>query len=230
MYLSLLSVNPPWSTNAYRVHQRLCLGFPNSEQLDVDPFFLQPYQPKSFSQSNVKRSNETGFLYRVDHGIEQTTILVQSAIQPNWDYCFRNAGHLLTGTPMVREFNPHFSNGQQLKFRLVAHPAKRLNGKDPDVDPTKLNEKGVGRRIPISNDRLDNWLNRKSEMCGFKLVSTNVATGYIRVNRKEDNIPLRVARYDGVLEVLDNNQFDITIISGIGPGKSWGCGLLSVRQ
>src|SRR3990172_3639516 len=118
-----------WLRNLYRVHQRLCMAFPSATRKAGDPDFLKPYKPNDFGskQGYTERKTDAGFLFRIDPrpggGV---VILVQSAVQPDWDYAFHNAGYLLRCYD-VKSFEPYYQAGQLLRFRLLANPTKRFS-------------------------------------------------------------------------------------------------------
>lgn len=114
MFLSTLlietGVNPDrprpgrlWLRNLYRVHQRLCMAFPSVEQKDSDIEFLKPFDPAGFNHVHGPRTAEQAFLFRIDpQARSNPTILVQSALKPDWDYAFSNAGYLLAAPAGVK--------------------------------------------------------------------------------------------------------------------------------
>lgn len=240
MYLSFLLIdigdNPDrprpgrlWLRNLYHVHQRLCMAFPSPSRKSDDEDFLKPYKPEDFAkgQVHVARKVETGFLFRIDPlPSGRAMVLVQSAIEPDWNYAFHNAGYLLAAKPEVKTFEPDFSAGQRLRFRLVANPTRRLSKHSPDAK-----EESVGKRVPVPNDNLLDWLDRRGESGGFSIAkdSTTIQLGYNYINKRgHDWQRLRSVRYDGILQVTDPASFQETIVSGIGSGKAFGFGLLSV--
>lgn len=240
MYLSSLLIdtgdNPDrprpgrlWLRNLYHVHQRFCMAFPSASQKSDDKDFLQPYKPENFAegQVHVARQVETGFLFRIDPlPGGRVMILVQSAIQPDWDYAFHNASYLLAARPECKCFEPDFSDGQRLRFRLAANPTRRLSQHSPDAK-----EASIGKRVPVPTDKLLDWLERRGKSGGFSITkdSTTIQLGYCNFNKPGHNGQrLRSVRYDGVLKVTDSASFHETIISGIGSGKAFGFGLLSV--
>lgn len=247
MYLSHLLINlgdnPDrprpgrlWLRNLYHVHQRLCMAFPSASRKSEDADFIKPFKPKDFGngQVHVTRGTDSGFLFRIDplpNG--RAVILVQSAIKPDWEYAFHNAGYLLAAHPEVKSFSPSFEKGQHLRFRLAANPTRRLskNSLGADGQPLK-DKKWIGKRVPVPTDQLVEWLIRRAQSGGFSIDedSTTVQSGYIYVNktRDGDGQRLRSVRYEGILEVLEADNFRNTLIQGIGPGKAFGFGLLSV--
>jgi CRISPR system Cascade subunit CasE len=91
--------------------------------------------------------------------------------------------------------------------------------------------------------KLLEWLARRGETSGFSLDqhSTTVQPSYLYFNKrpvggkdeaeaspKSQQARLRSVRYEGLLQVTDPAQFRETLIHGLGPGKAFGFGLLSV--
>ncbi len=245
MYLSCLLINVGdnpdrprpgriWLRNLYHVHQRLCMAFPSTARKSDDPDFLNPFNPAEFAaaeprQVRVERGEETGFLFRIDPqpggGV---VILVQSAVRPEWDYAFHNAGHFLAAAPQMKTFQPLFTAGERFRFRLLANPTRKIDTKS-GPDGRRRN----GRRVPLGNDRLCEWLARHAEAAGVSIdqESTIVQPGYVYV--KKPNGPgqrLRSARFDGILTVAVRARLQEKIVGGIGPGKAFGFGLLSLAR
>ncbi len=240
MYLSCLLIdvgdNPDrprpgrlWLRNVYHVHQRLCMAFPSMSQKSEDADFLKPFTPEEFgkNQVHVTRAAGSGFLFRIDpQPGGRVVILVQSAVEPDWEYAFHNAGYLLAAAPEVMPFVPCFTERQHLRFRLVANATRKIDTKS-GPDGRKRN----GRRVPVSPDCLSDWLASRAEQSGFSIEnSTSVRPGYIYANKTPDGEGHRLysVRYEGILNVTDPVRFQNAIIHGIGPGKAYGFGLLSV--
>lgn len=237
MYLSKLVINVGdnpdrprpgrlWLRNLYNVHRRLCMAFPSAEQKSNDPHFLKPFKPKDFwNQDEKSRSERPGFLYRIDSQLEGgVAIIVQSAIEPDWDYAFHNADFLLAPNPDVKIFDPQFTNDQRFRFRLRANPTKRVGDKGDRL---------YGKRVGVyhEEDQL-NWLRRKAAAGGFELIEAGISerrTGNGRKKLKE-NLRFFSVLFDGSLEVTDAEVFTRTLARGIGPAKAFGFGLLSLAR
>jgi CRISPR system Cascade subunit CasE len=246
MYLSCLLINVgdnpdrprpgrAWLRNLYHVHQRLCMAFPSASRKAADPDFLKPYNPSDFGtdqtkQVHVQRCAETGFLFRIDPqpggGV---VILVQSAVLPEWDYAFHNAPHLLAANPEVRTFDLRFAAEERLRFRLLANPTRKIDTKSAPDGPRRN-----GKRVPVPNDKLYDWLACRAAAAGFSIDpgSTSVQPGYVYVNKQPNaqGQRLRSARYDGLLTVTDASHLREALMQGLGPGKAFGFGLLSVAR
>ena len=183
---------------------------------------------------HAQRSNDRGFLFRVDlQAGGGVAILVQSSIKPDWDYAFHNAGFLLTAR-QVKAFDPSFAAREQLRFRLVANPTRKKTMNQSDG-------RRKGQRFSVPPDEFYQWLDdkcqrpgRNAEPTGFSLAKDSVVIqpGFVHVNRERDGGGqlLRSARYDGVLRVEDPEQLKKTLWRGIGPGKAFGFGLLSLGK
>jgi len=249
-----------WLRNLYRVHQRLCMAFPSAERKSDDGHFLKPFNPDDFGkgQVHVKRADDSGFLFRIDPGPPgRAVVLVQSAVQPDWEYAFHNAGYLLAACPETKPFDSSFKAGQHLRFRLVANPTKKIDTirQEDRQRYTKEELSQIegrnGRRVPVPSSeelsawrqrnpngdertfislRLLEWIERKAEPAGFSLENVAVQPGYLYVHKggNAGGQRLRSARYDGALVVTDPEKFRGTLRQGVGPGKAYGFGLLSV--
>ena len=219
-----------WLRNRYHVHQRLCMAFPSASRKAEDVDFLTPFKPDEFGngQVHVKRAMDSGFLfliYPLPNG--RAVIIVQSAIEPDWGYAFHNANFLLAAPPEVKPFEPRFSKGQSLRFRLAANPTRRLSKHSPDAK-----EESIGKRVPVPTDQLIDWLARRAESAGFFIErdATTVQPGYIYMNKNGKGQRLRSVLFDGLLLVTDPDAFRQTLIRGIGSGKAFGFGLLSIAS
>lgn len=258
MYISCLLINVGenpdrprpgrlWLRNRYCVHQRLCMAFPSSGLKADDPLYLKPYAPDGFQHVHGPRTEDQAFLFRVDPlPGSREAILVQSGTEPDWDYAFHNAGYLLACAPQVRPFHPLFGPDQRLRFRLLANPVRKVSPRSVDVAGKPFGNRWVGKDVPVLTADLHRWLERRAEPLwsvqknsegkqfppGFRLLEILPPQGgYVYWNNKDkpsDGRLLRSARYDGILQVTDPAPFHDTLIRGVGPGKAFGFGLLSV--
>ena len=247
-----------WLRNVQRVHQRLCMAFPSAERKSRDPQFLRPYHPEGFDrQVHVPRGQDAGFLFRVDpfplgralphreperaaavaHG--RAVILVQSAVEPDWDYAFHNALHLLAAPPEARAVECAWAAGDVCHFRLRANPTRKRR---VGTEMAKI-EHGVRVGLYTEDEQLA-WLARKGEEGGFRLVSCHVVPeGKVYGTKMEPKTPDGgreecrehkmqhfAVRFDGVLQVTDPEALLETVRCGIGPAKAFGFGLLSLAR
>jgi len=196
------------------------MAFPSQQQMTTDPHFLKPFDPVQFKNAR--------FLFRVDHNIgtdgSRAIILVQSHVEPNWDYAFQNARIFLAANPEYRSMNFSFRSGENYRFRVLANPTMKKS--------VRSSGKKNGPRLGlIRREDQIGWLERKANQHGFVLVNESVtieSQGFSEGWKGSDSIKYFSARFDGVLRVTDADKFAIAVREGIGSAKGFGFGLLSV--
>lgn len=199
-------------SNAYEMHRTLMRAFPRKG--DGGPGRV------------LFRVEETGIAGPV------TVLLVQSDKKPDWSWLHELDGYLanaLDENPSTKELKPRLLSGQRLRFRLLANPTRKIDTKSgPD------GKRNNGKRVPVPTDRLVEWLSRKGEAAGFVLDegSISVQAGFIAWRKPGDTTgqKIRSVRFDGLLTVRDVELFREALLHGIGPGKAFGFGLLSVAR
>jgi len=151
-------------------------------------------------------------------------IIIQSHREPNWAAAFSDFPVLL-GIPDHKPFDLNLTPGQVLAFRLRANPTvkRRFNDKD---------HKRVG--LCREEDQID-WLKRKGEQAGFRLLSARTGrqetvTGALRRDGQKHDLQLLSVQFDGLLQVVDPDRLRQAVYNGIGSGKGLGFGLLSLAR
>jgi CRISPR system Cascade subunit CasE len=254
MFLSQIRVNPgdhpdkprpglDWIKQTYRVHQRIWMAFPDTHRMEKDPFFLGTWSSGSLAKP---KRQEGGFLFRIEPE-PPLRILVQSTERPRWDYAFQNAPHLLAGEPQVREYEPACTSGQVFRFRLVAQMVTRRTiptGKLQDGQKARsehpirclLPADGEGRRkldceFTAWRDRLDAWAERHGFTVGDypKHLRVQPITNLtMKPAGKEQPKHFNAAMFEGLLTCVDPERLHTAVLNGIGRGKAFGMGLLSL--
>ncbi|MEU9446611.1 type I-E CRISPR-associated protein Cas6/Cse3/CasE [Streptomyces sp. NPDC048304] len=161
-----------------------------------------------------------GLLYRVDETTTASTLLIQgSTLDPSRlpaDY----------GHADVKDLTPMFAalrKGLPVRYRIVLNPVKRQR--------LPLEHKGQrGRIIPLSGPDADQWWIQRAADAGLHLhvlTPTNLAAAR---PRSADAPPMRhsLIRYDGTATITDPDALTQAVLTGIGRGKSYGAGLLSL--
>ena len=198
---------------------RLILN-PRSRQVRAemrDPYQMHRTLSKAFSDVNA-RYREAHSLFRIDEASigEGPTLLVQSLFRPDWSLLEKMSRYLISG-PETKEFDPVLRQDQILAFRLRANPTVKRGGK----------------RIGLYRDEDQlQWLERKAQLGGFRPFR-------IRVKRESpiqfqtgsgSTARFSVAPFDGYLQVSDPKKISQTLKGGIGSGKAFGFGLLSLAK
>lgn len=148
-------------------------------------------------------------------------VLVQSSLLPDWN---RLAEDYLVNSPEMKSLDMFLRNGQLLRFRLRANPSKR--------DPKS--HKRVG--LYTEEDRLQ-WLLRKGDQHGFSFQQENIVISeppwtHLSIPSSDDGKKVRTrfnfVDFNGVIQVADSDLLMASVRQGIGSGKGFGCGLLSL--
>ncbi|MGB8702914.1 MAG: type I-E CRISPR-associated protein Cas6/Cse3/CasE [Thermosynechococcaceae cyanobacterium] len=152
---------------------------------------------------------------------DSDVILVQSDadIEPDWTQL--PAGYL--ANHVAKPFDLQASQlkpGQIFQFRLKANPSKR--------------DKQSGKLIGMFH-RPDQevWIARKGTQSGFKIETVDVIpTPKVYGERAKETAPIQIftVLYQGTLQVSDPTLFVEAIRQGVGRGRSYGCGLLSIAK
>lgn len=230
MYLSRLTLNPRSRAvqrdvaRPHELHRTVLSAFPDNLDATMDRV-----------------------LYRFDQSRNgEWILLVQSPDTPDWSR-LPSTDYLLTignENPAVKAIHLQANVRQQFTFRLRGNPTKRI-GKSASYDK--------GKRVGLYKmEEQINWLQRKADNHGFAIQSAMP----IQQQRIEGAIPVKENRstrpteekldarkpatqkqhdakffsvqFDGILQVTDPDLFLTAIQFGIGSGKAFGFGLLSV--
>lgn len=237
MYLSLLSLNPRNKSvqreqrQPYQLHRTIMNAF--------DPGGVG--QPRNTDGSH-------GVLFRLDQDVTThlPIVIIQSQSHPNWVWFDQQKDEhqqpYLLQPAQCKAIQIELVRGQQLAFRLRANPTKRFSA----------GKGNKGKRMALLEADLQlDWLKRKFDgggdengderQSGFKLTQANVSRNVFLEDQKEEilnnnrdqhkrvhDLKLFAVQFDGVVEVIDPQSAQHTIQSGIGSGKAFGFGLLSV--
>ncbi|WP_256107747.1 type I-E CRISPR-associated protein Cas6/Cse3/CasE [Streptomyces sp. ODS05-4] len=163
---------------------------------------------------------QAGLLYRLDETDTTTTLLVQAT---HLDPTRLPHGY---GTCETKSLGPMFTalrKGLAVRYRIVLSPTKR--------ERLPLQEKGKrGRVLPLTGPDADQWWLRRAAQAGLDLhILTPTATEPARP-RGPGASAMRhsLTRYDGTATVTDPHALRDAITGGIGRGKPYGAGLLSL--
>ena len=208
MYLSRLILNPRSRrvrneiADTYQMHRSLMRAFADGLNEDEERVLFR------------LESQERGAVL---------VLLVQSLTLPDWSWLGEPAAHgyLLPvdePNPAIKTFDVRVAPGQVLTFRLRANPTVRRDGK----------RWGLYRW-----DEQRRWLERKAEQGGFQVLSVvpsrqAMITGQIERGGSTHRLRLLSVQFDGVLRVREPDHLRERVCCGIGSGKAFGLGLLSL--
>lgn len=184
-----------------------------------------------------------GVLHRVDEDahLGRLVLLVQSVTRPGFERM--PEGYLLDlgadpdpgaadalENPAVREVDQERARihaGDRFLFRLHANATRKIGTKS-----SPGGAKQNGRRVPVRDDdgRLE-WLTRHAAQAGFIVDDVRVQQLPVRSGRVlERRLTFAGVCSEGGLSVTDAHAFREALVQGIGPGKAFGFGLLSIQR
>jgi len=137
-------------------------------------------------------------LFRVDRDVT----LVQSNIRPEWERLFER------GVEVKRFTVPRPDVGTEWAFRVTVNPIKRR----PKTEV-----------IPASE-----WLATRQERLGAEFRGNRFVTCPVREQSHGNRVCLHLVTVTGTLTVTDPDLFHLSLLHGIGRGKAFGAGLLSI--
>jgi CRISPR system Cascade subunit CasE len=225
MWLSRLILDPRSRavrrdlSDCHQLHRTLLGGFPT----------VQVSEPR----------REIGLLHRVEQDrTGNPVLLVQSLVEPDWsrlpaDYCLGGtSGGENPGLKPIGHILDAVQSGSRFRFRLVANPTRRISR---DASHGGASSARVELR---TEEEWHGWMLRQADTHGFRLEDLSTAPGLrnliglnvgrLQGNRNGESVTVFAVQFDGVLEVADAEHFRSAIRSGIGPGKAYGCGLMSI--
>lgn len=201
MYLSKVQLSWEHAKDPYELHKALWQLFPD-----------RPDENRSF-------------LFRVENIVKNQSaqLLMQSVDKP----IAGTKGELLA----CREIPLQLHEGQFLRFRLRANPIKTIK----DVEKGVVEKKGKSftrtSRVPLIHEEQQQvWLERKFENIAL-LQSLNIQKELVlnfRKHKERRSGKIQTVLFDGIFQVLNPTALVAMMEQGVGPAKSFGCGMLSV--
>lgn len=155
------------------------------------------------------------------HEPDSEIVLVQSMVEiaPNWEQLPSEylANYELKPIDALLD---KLQVGNVLQFRLKANPSKRSK------------ETGKTLALTQKEERLL-WLERQALRSGFEVLQVDtIPVPDIYGRKAKASAPIKIISvlFQGVLRITDIALFRQTLQQGIGRGRAYGCGLLSVAK
>jgi CRISPR system Cascade subunit CasE len=189
---------------------------------------------KQVPDSPARESLEV--LFRLESRGPLPIVLVQSRYEPRWEL---PAGYLAPGTDPECKPIGHILDaikaGGTYRFRLLANPTRKI----ARFDETGARQR-QGKRVDLrrDDDRVA-WLERKGTQHGFQLARVGdagnldvlVRSSGRHVGRRDGaRVTVAGAQFDGRLVVENADRVRAAIARGVGPGKAFGFGLLTLAR
>lgn len=203
MYLTRLTLDPR------SVEARRDLG---------DPYEMHRTLTRAFVPD--AKAKPLRYLWRLEpvgNSWTPPVVLVQSAAKANWNNLSTLPNYLNcpAETKEVDYGGLIIENGC-FRFRLLANPTVTREGKRYGL---------VGESEQLA------WLARQGDKHGFEIEAAVVsASDVLDSSRAVRHIIIQRARFEGVLRSHNAKSLKQAVITGIGPAKAFGCGLLSLAR
>lgn len=219
--LSLLRVTFPGFVDAATLHARLSAVFGHGPDASDDRHRM---------------------LFRADAdtttGVPRTVALVQICGEPP-----AGSAVVVPGASHVegpKSPLPTVAAGDVLRFFLRANPTRARGHGDAPGTPKLAWSRG--RRSPLldAGSRME-WLARKGVLAGFRVREARLHDAVVpdarsrtsltvRLRHKHEDAVVTGADFEGSLFVTDSEALARAVGAGIGSGKAWGFGLLSLAR
>lgn len=175
-------------------------------------------------------------LWRIDQQGKQIHLYVVSPAEPDFTHIVEQAGWPTTGAWATRKYGQLLDTlavGQHWHFRLTANPVRSIKSGSSAVESRQR-----GRVTGLTASEQLDWLRRKAVDAGFVLAPGTaehheddvriVARNSLSFRRGSGRVSLSTATFEGTLTVTDTEQLTTALTHGIGRGKGYGCGLLTL--
>lgn len=163
-------------------------------------------------------------LWRLDILRGQTCLLLLSREVPDLSPLTTQIG-AANEPPQTRDYQPlldRIKPGTVWRFRLTANPVTSVPGPNE--------KRGRVKAITITVHQRE-WLARQAEKHGFMLGSEqyDVVQSEWRIFRRQgQTVSILSATFEGILTVTDPELFCRALTEGIGRGKAFGMGMMTV--
>ena len=205
----------------------------NPRRRGTAKFLSAPQTMHAALESSFPPHNDGGnprTLWRLERIGDKVTLWVVSERKPSFEPIAEQAGWPNSGHPTweTRDYTlllDRLMTGQRYQFRLTANPVL-----------SRRNEKNKQQRIPlVKEDQQIRWLLDRAPRLGFSAGDdtqpTFMVTKSQRYSFKHENssgVSLLKCQFDGVLTVTDPTLLYDALTKGVGKGKAYGLGLLTL--
>lgn len=159
-----------------------------------------------------------GILFRLDDTRDGPCLLIQAALPPSPDKL--PAGYGSWDTRHLQPLLDALTPGMPVRYRLAGNPTKRA---DHDDEHHKK-----GQIVVLTATDADAWWARRAAAAGLTLLSTTAHPQPSATTTRRQRVRHAITQFDGVAVVTDADATRRAVLAGIGKGKPYGCGLLSL--
>jgi CRISPR system Cascade subunit CasE len=174
--------------------------------------------------------DESRILWRLDPGSHDHLLYIVSPLEPDLTHLVESVGRPMYGW-RTKDYGPFLGKlaaGDRWAFRLRANPVHNA----PPAD-----RESRGRRLPhVTAAQQTQWFLQRAQRAGFSVADGTAGAPdlvlrdrrVLRFDRRGRTVTLTTALLEGTLVVDDPAALRSALVGGIGPGKGYGCGLLTL--
>lgn len=176
-------------------------------------------------------------------------LLVLTRTRPSWEHLVEQAGWPGSDDPqaLIRPYQPlldQVTRGRQFAFRLHANTVgavkKPMKPSPQQRARLTATTRPRGARVPHRTvGHQLTWLHSRLEKWGFQPLAGDhgptaylVAQQQLRFTKHDNNQPRRItlqtATFEGLVEIIDPQAAQSSLLDGVGPGKAYGLGLITL--
>ncbi|MFI9787495.1 type I-E CRISPR-associated protein Cas6/Cse3/CasE [Kitasatospora sp. NPDC051984] len=163
-----------------------------------------------------------GILFRTETSRDGDRILLQSNREP--DLTQLPAGYGPAAAKPLTPLLDALRKGLPVRYRIVANAVRK-----PGATTRALYS--LPEVVPLNGPHAEEWWTRQAEAAGLALTTLHSTPLDTAVgNRRQNNQRVQHARtlFEGTARIADPDLLRTRIHEGIGRGKAYGCGMLSV--
>lgn len=176
-----------------------------------------------------------GLLFREEESRGGRLLLVQSRIP--LDGARLGHGYSLEATRDISRLLTALEEGRPVRYRVVAAPVKRLGKTDKPrelLDKSNKRLSSKAHTTPLRGRAAEDWWVRKAEENGLALQSLQAVELADAVDARKRGAPKPIrhpaVRFDGTAVIDAPDAVRHALLNGIGRGKNYGLGLLSLAS
>jgi CRISPR system Cascade subunit CasE len=178
----------------------------------------------------IRNKNANECIWRIDKISDGMTLLLVSVGSPNRSHIESEIGRRGDARNKTLDYEPFLAkveNSQTWGFRLCANPVG--HSKIPQ------GKRGKVYALRSESEQLE-WLDRQGEKYGFRINGCSVTNDELMTFYGTDKgsgknaVCIKSVTFDGMLTVTDAEAFRTALTGGIGRGKAYGCGLLTIAK
>lgn len=177
----------------------------------------------AFPQYDTTARKSENVLFRLIERSDGVSLMMTSDSLPDTDRLCRLGYQVLPGCVKdISALEGAFREGMLLRFELLASPCKKCG----------FGQKNSRRVFLRTEEERLQWLERQGEKYGFQICNLEEKAIQTALDGKKNSMYIHydAVSMSGVLKITDTSAFWQAYRQGIGPGKAYGLGMLTVSR